>query len=171
MILTYQNHTPRIAPDAYVQESARIIGDVEVGTDASVWFYAVVRGDVERVRIGPTTNVQDHATIHVTRDRWPTILGEGVTIAHRVVIHGCTVGDYALIGIGAVVLDGAEIGTEALVGAGALVAPGTRIPPRTLALGSPAKAVRDLKPEEIEHLHRSAANYVEYARSYRSQGL
>ena len=171
MIAGYLGKEPRVAPSAWVQETARVIGDVELGEEASVWFYAVVRGDVERVRIGARSNVQDHSTIHVTKDRWPTIVGEGVTIGHRVVLHGCTVGDHALIGIGAVLLDGVEIGAEAMVGAGALVAPGTKIPPRMLALGAPAKPVRPLRPEELEHLHRSAENYVDYSRRYRDQGL
>ena len=170
MLVPYRDRLPEVAADAYVQETARVIGDVVIGSESSVWFYAVLRADVEKIRIGRATNVQDHAVVHVTHDRWPTILGDGVTVGHRVVLHGCTVGDFALIGIGAIVLDGAEIGAEALVGAGALVVPGTKVPPRTLALGSPAKVVRDLRPEEIEHLHESAANYVEYARSYRLQG-
>ncbi len=171
MVRSFEGRTPRIAPEAYVQATAEVIGDVEIGPGSSIWFHCVLRADVNRIRIGRDSNVQDLCAIHVTRDRWPTILGDGVTVGHRAVLHGCTVGDYALIGIGAVVLDGADVGPEALVGAGALVAPGTRIPPRTLALGSPAKVVRDLKAEELEHLHRSAANYVEYARSYRSHGF
>ena len=171
MIAAYLGKEPRLGAGAWVQDTARVIGDVELGAEASVWFYAVIRGDVERVRIGARSNVQDHCTIHVTRDRWPTIVGEGVTIGHRVVLHGCVVGDYALIGIGAVLLDGAEIGAEAMVGAGALVAPGTKIPPRMLALGAPAKPVRELRAEELAHLHHSAENYVEYARQYHGQGL
>ncbi|MGH7856983.1 MAG: gamma carbonic anhydrase family protein [Candidatus Binatia bacterium] len=171
MIHSYQGRTPRVSPDAYVQETARVIGEVEIGAEASVWFHAVIRGDVHRIRIGRASNVQDLCTIHVTRERWPTVLGEGVTVGHRVVLHGCTIGDFSLIGIGAVVLDGAEIAPEVLVGAGALVVPGTKIPSRTLVLGSPAKVVRELRADEIEYLHRSAANYVEYARSYREQGI
>jgi carbonic anhydrase/acetyltransferase-like protein (isoleucine patch superfamily) len=171
MILPYRDAAPRLASDVYVHASAHVIGDVEIGPASSVWIQAVIRADVERVRIGSRTNVQDHATIHVTHDRWPTILGDGVTVGHRVVLHGCTVGDYALIGIGAIVLDGAEVGAEALVGAGALVAPGSKIPPRTLVLGSPAKPVRDLNADEIARLHRSAELYVGYAKSYRDQGL
>jgi carbonic anhydrase/acetyltransferase-like protein (isoleucine patch superfamily) len=171
MILPYRSSSPRLAPDVYVQSSAYVIGDVEIGPASSVWFQAVIRGDVERVRIGRETNVQDHATIHVTNERWPTLLGNGVTVGHRVVLHGCTIDDYALIAIGAIVLDGAEIGSEALVGAGAVVAPGTKIPPRTLVLGTPAKPVRELRPDEIAHLHHSAELYVGYAKSYRDQGL
>src|SRR5262249_26844568 len=151
--------------------SAHVIGDVEIGPASSVWFQAVIRADVERVRIGHATNVQDHVTIHVSNERWPTILGDCVTVGHRVVLHGCTLGDYALIGIGAIVLDGGGVGSEALVGAGAVVAPRAKTPPRTLALGSPAKPIRDLRAEEIAHLHRSAELYVGYAQSYREQGI
>jgi carbonic anhydrase/acetyltransferase-like protein (isoleucine patch superfamily) len=171
MIVPFNGITPRLAPDCYVHASAHVIGDVEIGAASSVWFQVVIRADVEKVRIGRGTNVQDHATIHVRSERWPTILGDGVTIGHRVVLHGCTIADHALIGIGAILLDGAEIGTEALVGAGAVVAPGTRIPPRVLVLGSPAKPVRDLRPDEIAGLHHSANLYVGYAKSYRAQGL
>ncbi len=171
MIVSFKGVSPRVSPEAFVQETAQLVGDVDIGDRASIWYYTVVRADVERIRIGRDTNIQDHVTIHVTRDRWPTILGNGITVAHRAVLHGCVVGDYSMIGIGAIVLDGAEVGSEVLVGAGALVAPGSKLPPRTLVLGSPAKVVRELKPEEIEHLHRLAANYVEYAQSYRSQGI
>lgn len=171
MIVPFKGITPRVPRDAYVHRSAQLIGDVEIGVNSSIWLYAVLRADVERIRIGDETNIQDHVTIHVTRDRWPTIVGNGVTVAHRAVLHGCTIGDHSMIGIGAIVLDGAEVGSEALVGAGALVVPGTKLPPRTLALGSPAKVARDLKPDEIEYLHRAAANYVEYWRSYRAQGI
>jgi carbonic anhydrase/acetyltransferase-like protein (isoleucine patch superfamily) len=171
MIIPFNGITPRLASDSYVHASAHVIGDVEIGAASSVWFQVVIRADVEKVRIGRGTNVQDHSTIHVRSERWPTILGDGVTIGHRVVLHGCTIADHALIGIGAILLDGAEIGTEALVGAGAVVAPGTKIPPRVLVLGSPAKPVRDLRPDEIAGLHHSANLYVGYAKSYRAQGL
>lgn len=171
MIVPLQGRQPRLGRDVYVESTARVIGDVELGAEASVWFYAVVRADVESISIGARTNVQDHVTIHVTGGRFATRIGAGVTIGHRVVLHGCTVGDGALIGIGAIVLDGVEIGDEAMIGAGAVVAPGTKIPAKMLALGAPAKVVRPLRPEELEHLQRSAANYVAYAHAYRTQGL
>jgi len=171
MILRYRDREPKLAPDVYVHASAHVIGDVEIGPASSVWFQVVIRADVERVRIGRATNIQDHATIHVANERWATILGDGVTVGHRVVLHGCTLRDYALIGIGAIVLDGAEVGSEALVGAGALVAHGDQGPPRTLALGSPADAMQDLRVEEVGDLHHSAELYVGYAKSYRDQGL
>ncbi|MBI2964396.1 MAG: gamma carbonic anhydrase family protein [Deltaproteobacteria bacterium] len=171
MIIRYGNLAPKIAADAYVQSSAQVIGDVEIGAQSSVWFQAVIRGDVERVRIGRASNVQDHSTIHVTNERWPTILGDGVTVGHRVVLHGCTLGDYCLVGIGAIVLDGVEVGGEVLIGAGSVVVPGSKVPPRSLVLGSPAKVVRALRADEIERLHHSADLYVGYAQSYRGQGI
>jgi carbonic anhydrase/acetyltransferase-like protein (isoleucine patch superfamily) len=115
--------------------------------------------------------VQDNATVHVTGDRWPTLVGEGVTVGHAAVLHGCTVGDHSLIGIGAIVLDGVIVGESCLIGAGALVTPGTQLPPRSLVLGSPAKRLRELSDEEVERLQRSAANYVERARRYRAEGI
>ncbi|TMA44928.1 MAG: gamma carbonic anhydrase family protein, partial [Deltaproteobacteria bacterium] len=117
------------------------------------------------------TNIQDNATVHVMHHRWPTLIGEGVTVGHAAVVHGCTVGDHCLIGIGAIVLDGAVIGAECLIGAGALVTPGTELPPRSLVLGSPARRVRDLTADELRRIHESAANYVDHARRYRAQGL
>ena len=145
---------PRIDPTAFVVDSAVVVGDVVLGPEASVWFHAVVRGDVERVRIGARSNVQDNATIHVTRDRFATIVGDFVTVGHAAVLHGCTIGDHCLIGIGAIVLDGVVIESECLVGAGSLVTPGTRIPPRSLVLGSPARRVRDLSGDEIDRLRQ-----------------
>jgi carbonic anhydrase/acetyltransferase-like protein (isoleucine patch superfamily) len=143
-----------------------VIGDVVIGPDSSVWFGAVVRGDVHRIRIGARTNLQDHCVVHVTRDRFATEIGDEVTVGHRAVVHGCRVGDGALIGIGAIVLDGARVGEEALVGAGALVSPGMEIPAGALALGVPARVVRALSADE-RALHRArAAEYVETARLY-----
>ena len=171
MIQPHAGRAPRLAADTYVHASAHVIGDVEIGAESSIWPQVVIRADVERVRIGCATNIQDHSTIHVNHEHKPTIVGDGVTVGHRVVLHGCTIGDFALIGIGAIVLDGAVVGAESLVGAGSLVTPGTEIPPRTLALGSPAKPVRALTPQELERLHDTARRYVGYAKSYRDQGL
>ncbi len=162
---------PRIDPTAFVVDSAVIVGDVVLGAHASVWFHTVIRGDVERVRIGARSNIQDNATIHVTGGRWPTIVGEDVTVGHGAVLHGCTVADHALIGIGAIVLDGVNIGTECLIGAGSVVTPGTHIPPRSFVLGTPAKRVRDLTVAEVERLHASAANYLAHAARYLANGV
>jgi carbonic anhydrase/acetyltransferase-like protein (isoleucine patch superfamily) len=171
MLVALEGRTPQVAADAYVEASARVIGDVVIGSESSLWFYAVVRGDVERIRIGRRTNLQDHTTVHVTSGRWPTMVGDGVTVGHRAVLHGCSIGDHCLVGIAAVVLDGAEVGPESLIGAASLVVPGTKIPPRSLVLGSPARIVRELRADEVRRLHDSAEIYVETARRYRSQGL
>ena len=143
-----------------------MIGDVVIGPDSSVWFGAVVRGDVHQIRIGARTNLQDHCVVHVTRDRFATEIGDEVTVGHRAVVHGCRVGDGALIGIGAIVLDGACVGEEALVGAGALVAPGAEIPAGALALGVPARVVRALSADERAAQRARAVEYVETARRY-----
>lgn len=168
MIAPFGDRRPEIADSAYVPESAVVIGDVVLGPESSLWFHTVVRGDVHHVRIGARSNVQDNATIHVVSGRFATILGDGVTVGHNAVLHGCTVEDGALIGMGAIVLDGAVIGTESLVGAGALVTPGTVVPPRSLVLGQPAARVRELSAAELERLRTSAANYVALARRYRA---
>jgi len=171
MILSHHGITPRISPNAYIQQSSHIIGDVHIGDESSVWFNAVVRGDVCYIRIGARVNIQDNATIHVFSGGIPTILGDGVSIAHNVVVHACTIHDFTLVGMGAIVLDEAEIGKECLIGAGAVVAPRSKIPPHSLVLGSPAKVIRSLTTEEIDRLHRSADNYVRFAREYIEQGI
>ncbi len=161
---------PRLADGAWVADGALVVGDVEIGADSSVWFGAVVRGDVNAIRIGARTNVQDLSVIHVTGRTHPTHVGDDVTLGHRVTLHGCTVKDRCLVGIGATVLDGAVVGEESIVGAGSLVPPGMVVPPRTLALGSPARVKRDLTPEEIAFFRTSAASYVGYAAQYRREG-
>jgi carbonic anhydrase/acetyltransferase-like protein (isoleucine patch superfamily) len=171
VIAALGDRTPRIDPTAFVVDSAVVIGDVVLGPESSLWFHAVVRGDVERVRIGARSNVQDNATVHVTRGRWPTIVGDGVTVGHAAVLHGCTVGDHCLVGIGAIVLDGVVIEPECLIGAGAVVTPGTRISARSLVLGSPARPVRELSVEEVTRLHQSAASYLDHVRTYRTLGV
>ena len=168
MLLSYQGRAPQVHPSAYVQASAQVIGDVVIGPESSVWFNAVVRGDVHPIRIGARSNLQDNVTVHVTAARWPTIVGDDVTVAHAVVLHGCSVGDRCLIGMGAIVMDGVEIGEQCLIGAGALVTPGTRIPAGQLVMGQPAKVVRPLGEDEIVHILRSAQNYVGYAATYRT---
>lgn len=162
--------SPSVHASAFVAPGAVVVGDVEVGERSSIWFGCVLRGDVNAIRIGARTNVQDLTTIHVTSRTHPTVVGDEVTIGHRVVLHGCTIKDRCLVGIGSVVMDGAVVGPEAVVGAGALVPPGMVVPPRTLVMGSPAKVKRDLAPEEIEALRRSAENYVEYAARYVAEG-
>lgn len=170
MIYEFQNKKPQIEKDVFVAPGAHVIGDVVLGEGANIWFNTVVRGDVFPIRIGARTNIQDNSVVHVTGGVHATTVGEEVTVGHRVIVHGCTIGDRALIGMGSVVMDGAVIGEEALIGAGAVVTPGTQIPPRVLALGSPCKVVRDLKEHEIQFLKASALHYVELAGQYRDQG-
>jgi carbonic anhydrase/acetyltransferase-like protein (isoleucine patch superfamily) len=159
-------HSPRLAQGAWVADSAQVIGNVELGIDASVWFGAILRGDTELLRIGNGSNVQDGSVIHADLG-YPTTIGDHVTVGHQAVLHGCTVGDGALIGIQAVVLNGARIGKHCLVGAGALVTEGKEFPDGSMILGSPARAVRQLTAEQIDGLRRSAAHYVENARRFR----
>jgi len=151
---------------AYVAANATIVGQVEIGPGASVWFGCVLRGDNEPIVIGPRTNVQDLTVIH-TDEGVPCTLGAGVTVGHRAVLHGAEVADGALIGIGAIVLNGAKVGGEAMIGAGAVVTEGQVIPPRHLALGVPARVVRELTDEEVERLRAAAAHYVRRAEALR----
>lgn len=157
---------PRIDPSAWVAPGAVVVGDVEIGADSSVWYGTVVRGDVHFVRIGARTNVQDNCVLHVTRDRFACEVGDEVTVGHRAVVHGCRVGDGALVGIGAIVLDGARVGEGAVVGAGAVVTPGVEIEPRGLAVGVPARVVRSISDEERELQRRRTLDYVETARAH-----
>ncbi len=170
VILGFEGKAPRVAPSAYLAEGSVVAGDVEIGEESSIWFGAVVRGDVNHVRIGARTNLQDHGMVHVTGGTHPTVIGDDVTVGHRAVLHGCTVRDRCLIGIGAIVLDGAVIGPDAMVGAGALVPPGMVVPPGKLVLGAPAKVKRDLTADELASLRTSAERYVGYAAAYRRGG-
>jgi gamma-carbonic anhydrase len=167
VIQPYGGCAPRLHPTAFVAETGVVVGDVELGEGASVWFGTVVRGDVNHVRIGARTNLQDLTVVHVTGGKHPTTVGDDVTVGHRVVLHGCTIQDRCLIGIGAIVLDGAVVGPDAMVGAGALVPPGMVVPPGTLVLGSPAKVKRPLTPEELAFFRASAERYAGYAAEYR----
>jgi len=164
----YEGKSPRIAVSAFLAEGSVVTGDVEVGDGSSLWFGTVVRGDVNFVRIGARTNVQDQCVVHVTGGKHPTIIGDDVTVGHRAVLHGCTIRDRCLVGIGAIVLDGAVVGPDAMVGAGALVPPGMVVPSGKLVLGAPAKVKRDLTAEEIASLRASAASYAGYAARYRA---
>lgn len=165
-IITYAHITPTLAEGIFVADTARVIGDVHIGEESSIWFGAVIRGDVHHIRIGRRVNLQDNTVIHVTSAQHPTLVADDVTVGHRVVLHGCAVGRGALVGMGAIVMDQAEIGEEAMVGAGALVTPGTVIPPRTLAVGTPARVKRALTADELDMLRASAAHYVRLASEY-----
>jgi len=160
MIQTFIDKTPQVHSSAWVADSARVIGDVVIGEESSVWFNAVVRGDVHYIRIGKRTNIQDGCVLHVARKTLPLVIGDEVTVGHNVVLHACTVGNQCLIGMNATVMDGAEVGDNSIVGAGSLVTPGTKIPPGSLAVGSPAKVKRELTEEEMRGIRESAANYV-----------
>jgi carbonic anhydrase/acetyltransferase-like protein (isoleucine patch superfamily) len=165
-LLSFVDSRPSLAPGAWVAPGAVLIGEVSLGPDASVWYGCVLRGDVNSIRIGARSNIQDLSMIHVTRARFMTEVGDEVTVGHRAVVHGCRVGDGALIGIGATVLDGAVIGEAALVGAGAVVTPGTEVPPRTLVVGIPARPVRELEDAEIEAQRERTVHYVTLARQH-----
>lgn len=162
----YRGVWPRLEAGAWIADGALVIGDVELGSDVSIWYGAVLRGDVNHIRVGARTNVQDQAVLHVTADRFPCTLGEEVTVGHRAVVHGCRVGDGALVGIGAVVLDGATVGFEAAVGAGAVVPPGAEVPDAMLAVGVPARVVRELRADERRIQRERARHYVEVARHH-----
>ncbi|HTR81871.1 MAG TPA: gamma carbonic anhydrase family protein [Bacteroidota bacterium] len=167
-ITQYQGTSPQIHPTVFLADGVRIAGDVEIGTDCSIWFNAVVRGDVNSIRIGERTNVQDGCVLHVTHGSSPLIIGSNVTIGHGAVVHSATIRDYCLIGMGAIVLDNACVGPYALVAAGAVVLGNAIIPEGVLAAGVPAKVVRQLTMEERQSLVESAQHYVEYAAAYKS---
>jgi carbonic anhydrase/acetyltransferase-like protein (isoleucine patch superfamily) len=161
-------YTPRLAPGAWVADSATVIGRVELGEGASIWYGCVLRGDNDAMRIGRSSNVQDGSVLH-TDDGIPLELGEGVSVGHQCMLHGCTVGDGSLIGIQSVILNRARIGRHCIVGAGALVTEGKEFPDGAMILGAPAKVVRMLTPEEIARVAGIAAHYVEQAQRHRTQ--
>lgn len=158
---------PQLSEGVWIADSAEVIGAVEIGADANIWFGAVVRGDTETIRIGAGTNIQDASVLHADMGK-PLTIGDNVTVGHQVMLHGCTIGDGSLIGIGAVVLNGARIGKGCLVGAGALVTEGKEFPDGSMIIGSPAKAVRELTEVQQQALVASAKHYVENARRFRS---
>jgi len=173
MIMEFQGVQPSIASDVFIAPSADIIGDVNIGEQSSVWFGCVIRGDVNSIKIGKRTSIQDLSMIHVTHfkkedrsDGFATIIGDDVTIAHRVMLHGCTIEDACLIGMSATILDGAIIGKESIVGANSLVTKNKNFPPQSLIMGNPAKVVRELSDEEVASLYASAANYVKFKAMY-----
>jgi gamma-carbonic anhydrase len=169
MIRPFRGKHPQIHPTAFVEQSAQVIGDVEIGEHSSVWFNAVVRGDVYYIRIGDRTNIQDGTVVHVTNGTHATILEDEVTVGHNVTLHGCHIERGCLIGIGSVVMDGARVGAQSIVAAGALVSPGTLVPPRSLVIGVPGKVKRPLTDEEVAGLDVFWKNYIEYTRIYKSE--
>ena len=165
----FQGKNPDVHPSCFLAAGSRVIGDVVLGENVSVWFNVVIRGDVERIRIGKNSNIQDNVVIHVTHFKNPTHVGENVTVGHGAILHGCTVHDGALIGMNAVVLDRAVIGKGALVAAGAVVTPHTHIPEGMLAAGIPAKVIRKLSDAEKQMVEEGAPNYMMYAQHYRNE--
>ncbi len=170
MIKNFQDKTPKIHESVFVAENAVIIGDVEIEKDASIWYNCVLRADVNHIRIGEKTNIQDGTTIHVSRKTHATVLEHEVTVGHSATIHGCYIETGCLIGIGAIILDGARIGKNSLVAAGSLVTPNTQIPERSLVMGSPAKVKRKLTVEEVQDLERFWRGYVELNGIYKNNG-
>jgi carbonic anhydrase/acetyltransferase-like protein (isoleucine patch superfamily) len=157
---------PRVHPTAYIDTSAQVIGDVEIGEESSVWMTVVIRGDVNRVQIGRRSNVQDGTVVHVMKDTHATTIGDNVTIGHAAVIHGCTVEDRCLIGMGTILLNGARIGAGSIVAAGTLVVEGMEVPPRSLVMGSPGKVKRALTDAEVAGIQMYADRYVVYRLDY-----
>jgi gamma-carbonic anhydrase len=166
MLRTYRNIFPTVDRTAYVDESAQVVGDVIIGAESSVWMNVVIRGDVHHIRIGRRSNVQDLTMVHVMRDTHPTLIGDEVTIGHSVVVHGCTIEDRCLVGMGAILLNGCRIGSDSIVAAGTLVPEGTVIPPGSLVMGTPAKVRRPLTDEEKASILGYAENYVRYRLDY-----
>jgi carbonic anhydrase/acetyltransferase-like protein (isoleucine patch superfamily) len=166
LIRPYKGIWPKLGERVFVDVSAQVIGDVELGDHASVWMNAVVRGDVHSIHIGPCTNIQDNCVVHVFSERHPTIVGDHVTVGHSVTLHGCRIDSYCLVGMGATILNGAHIGEEAIVAAQTLVPEGMVVPPRSLVMGTPAKVRRPITEEERAGLRRYAQDYLEYKEAY-----
>ena len=165
MIKAYKDKAPVIQENCFIAETANIVGDVTIGSNSNIWYNVVIRADVNYVKIGENTNIQDNSVVHNSAG-FPTIIGDNVTVGHNAIVHACKVGNNTLIGMGSIILDGSEIGEETIIGAGALVAPGKKIPSGVLAVGSPAKVVRELTKEEKEGLRDSANKYVKISKEH-----
>ncbi len=166
MILEFESTSPKLDPTVFIAPTAVIVGDVTIGARSSVWFGTVIRGDVHHIRIGSETNIQDNSTLHITGGSHPLAIGDGVTIGHRTMIHGCTIGNRVLIGMGAIVMDGAVVGDDSIVAAGSLVVEGSNFPPRSVIMGSPAKKVRDANERDFERITGSRYSYLTLATQY-----
>ncbi len=166
MILPHHGKSPALHPTVFVAPSADILGEVSIGAESSVWFQTVIRGDVNWIKIGSRTNIQDQSTLHVTRKTAPLQVGDEVTVGHRVLLHGCTLGNRILVGMGSIIMDGAVIEDECMIGAGALITQGKKFPARSLILGAPARRIREVTAEELAFLSKSANNYVNDSREY-----
>jgi carbonic anhydrase/acetyltransferase-like protein (isoleucine patch superfamily) len=168
LILPFGRHLPRLGRDVFVAPNATLIGDVEIGDQASVWFGVVLRGDIGPIRIGARTNIQDLVCIHLTEGISRAVIGADVTVGHGAILHGCIVGDRCLIGMGSILLDNAQIGEGSVIAAGAVVTPNTVVPPRSLVRGTPAKVIREVNPDEAKMGIFGADHYVENARAFRA---
>ena len=168
MLRPYRGVRPEVHPTAFVDASAQVIGDVKVGAESSIWMTVVVRGDVNHIRVGDRTNIQDGTIVHVQHDTHPTIIGSDVTVGHGAIVHGCTIADRVLVGMGAVILNGASIGEDCIIAAGSLVTEGMSVPPRSMVMGSPAKVKRPLRDEEVAMIQEFADNYVRYRLDYQA---
>lgn len=166
MCFTYGGKNPKLASNVFLAPGTQIIGDVEIGNESSVWFNSVIRGDVNFVRIGDRTNIQDLSMVHVATDSYPTLIGHDVTIGHRALIHACSIGDRCLIGMGAILMDGVEVGQDCLVAAGSLVTERTKIPDGSVVMGSPARVIRQIRDKEREWIIWSSGNYKRLASEY-----
>ena len=166
MIKEYKGIEPKIDETAFIAESADVVGQVTIERNANIWYGTVLRGDDNYITVGENTNIQDGSIVHIS-EKFPTIIGNNVTVGHKSIIHGCEIGDNTLIGMGSIVLDGAKVGEFTLLGAGSLVPPGKEIPSGVLAMGSPAKVIRELSQEEKENLTKSALKYVKLANNHK----
>jgi carbonic anhydrase/acetyltransferase-like protein (isoleucine patch superfamily) len=166
-VRTFQGVSPRLHPSVFVADGAQVIGDVEIGEDSSVWYNTVLRGDVNPIRVGGRTNIQDLTMLHVHKGGFPCAVGDDVTVGHHVVLHGCTIGNRVVVGIGAVILDGVIVEEDSFIAAGTLLTPGTVVPRGSMVMGAPGKVKRALTSEEREGLLASAAGYVLNARAHR----
>ena len=166
MLRPYRGQMPRVHPTAFIDDSAQVIGDVEIGEDSSIWMCVVMRGDVNRIRIGRRSNVQDSTVVHVMKDTHPTQIGDDVTIGHGAIVHGCTIEDRCLIGMGAILLNGVTVGSGSIVAAGSLLPEGTQVPPRSLVMGSPGKVRRTLSDADLDEIQMYADRYVAYRLDY-----
>jgi carbonic anhydrase/acetyltransferase-like protein (isoleucine patch superfamily) len=166
MLRPYRGILPRVHPTAYIDASAQVIGDVEIGEESSVWMCVVIRGDVHHIRIGRRSNVQDGTIVHVMKDTHPTVIGDNVTIGHQAMIHGCTIEERCLIGMGAILLNGVTVGAGSIVAAGTLLPEGTQVPERSLVMGSPGKVRRTLSDADLDEIQMYADRYVAYRLDY-----
>ena len=169
MLRSFKNTRPTVDASAYVDQSAQVIGDVHIGAESSVWMNVVIRGDVNHVRIGKRTNIQDLTMVHVMRETHPTIIGDEVTVGHSAVVHGTTIEDRVLIGMGAVLLNGVHIESDCIIAAGTLLTEGTQIPARSLVMGRPGKVKRQLTDEEVAEIRWYSDNYVNYRLDYSTE--